>query len=77
MIDAEDLVFMIFGIIIISQVITKELIYYSGTLLIMVTYMYGAKKILAILMGDQQEFFYKKMYGCFARRPKKVAVITR
>ena len=35
---------------------------------------------LAVLRGDRINegfFFFKKMHGRFARRPKKVAVITR
>ena len=34
---------------------------------------------LAVLAGDRinEGFFYKKMYGRFAGRPKKVAVIMR
>ena len=39
----------------------------------------GPKK-LAVLMGDRNNegfFLYKKIYGRFSRRPKKVAVITK
>ena len=39
----------------------------------------GPKNKLAVLTGDciNEGLFYKKMYGRFAERPKKVAVITR
>ena len=38
-----------------------------------------AQKNLAVLTGGRikEGFFYKKVYGRFARRPKKMAVITR
>ena len=38
----------------------------------------GQKK-LAVLTGDRinEGFFYKKMYGRFAWRPKNVVIITR
>ena len=60
----------------------------NGLLLLVTTYIQwnpvntltdGPKKKLAVLMDDRinEGFFYKKMYGRFARRPKKVAVITR